>query len=318
MKPAAWPLRGRARSRGRAGRAGSHTLRAVLGAAAASGLLLLLCSPAQAADEVNIDHVEVADDGTVSVLLGVDHLPGGGAAPDLANLEVTLDGEPVESTAETVQAGDIQRTTVLALDTSQSMAGAPIKDAKAAALAFLDSAPPDVQVGLVTFSGTVHEVIAPSTDHAAVAEVIDGLKLTRGTHVHDAVVQSVGLAGDTGARSVLLLTDGKDEGGGSSLEDAVTAAEDGDVVVDVVALDQTPRTDPCSARSRTPAAATSSRPPTPPPSSPCSPRRRTPSPARYWSASTSPSGLLRKPTWPSPSPPTARRTATPPSCHSPR
>ena len=67
----------------------------------------------------------------------------------------------------------------------------------------------------MTFSGTVHEVIAPSTDHAAVAEVIDGIELTRGTHVYDAVVQSVGLAGDTGARSVLLLTDGKDEGGGS-------------------------------------------------------------------------------------------------------
>ena len=38
---------------------------------------------------------------------------------------------------------------------------------------------------------------------------------------------------------MLLLSDGKDEGAASPLEDAVAAAEDGDVVVDVVALDQT-------------------------------------------------------------------------------
>ena len=155
MKPGAWPLRGRARSRGRVGRAGSHTLRAVLGAAAASGLLLLLCSPAQAADEVNIDHVEVADDGTVSVLLGVDHLPGGGAAPDLANLEVTLDGEPVDPRQKRSRPVTSSAPRCWPSTPARAWRGAPIKDAKAAALAFLDSAPPDVQVGLLTFSGTV-------------------------------------------------------------------------------------------------------------------------------------------------------------------
>ena len=102
MKPAAWPLRGRARSRGRVGRAGSHTLRAVL-ARAASGLLLLLCSPAQAADEVNIDHVEVADDGTVSVLLGVDHLPGGASPPTSPTSTSRWTASPSHATAEPVR-----------------------------------------------------------------------------------------------------------------------------------------------------------------------------------------------------------------------
>ncbi|MFC7493410.1 MULTISPECIES: type II secretion system F family protein [unclassified Nocardioides] len=216
---------------------GGRLLRlAAAGAVLASALVL--APSAHAAGEVDIDHVEMAEDGTVSVLVGVDHLPGNTAAPDLADLEVTLDGEPVEAVAERVRSGEIERTTVLTLDTSESMAGAPIKDAKAAALAFLDSAPADVRVGLVTFSGTVQEVIAPSTDHAALADVIDGIQLTRGTRVYDAVVQSVALAGDTGARSVLVLTDGKDQGGGSSLDDAVAAAEKGDVVIDAVALDQ--------------------------------------------------------------------------------
>ncbi|QIX27814.1 VWA domain-containing protein [Nocardioides sp. JQ2195] len=199
---------------------------------------MLVANPAHAADEINIDHVESAD-GKVSVLLAVDELPGG-ATPDLDGLSVTVDGNAVDAKAKTVEAGEIERTTVLALDTSKSMRGAPIEDAKAAAKAFLDAAPADVKIGLLTFSGSVQSTIEPTTDHAALAAAIDGIELTLGTRVYDAVVEAVGLAGSDGARSVLLLSDGKDQGGGAPIADAVSAATDNDVVVDVVSLDQRP------------------------------------------------------------------------------
>ncbi len=56
----------------------------------------------------------------------------------------------------------MQRTTVLAIDTSDSMAaGGRFEQAKAAAQAFLDSVPGDVRVGLVTFDDDVPSSRSP-------------------------------------------------------------------------------------------------------------------------------------------------------------
>ncbi|MDQ4052030.1 MAG: type II secretion system F family protein [Actinomycetota bacterium] len=211
----------------------------MLGALAAVvlGVLPVGASAAEPGPGIDIDHVEMADDGTVSILLGTDRLPAAGT-PDLTGIQVTVDGQPVDVTAEGVEAGQVRRTTVLALDVSQSMKGERIEAARAAARAFLAAAPADVQVGLVTFSGRVREVVSPTTDHERLSSVVDGLTLSGGTRVFDAVVHAVRLAGQDGARSVLLLSDGKDKGGGASVTEAAAAAADGGVVVDVVALEQ--------------------------------------------------------------------------------
>lgn len=200
---------------------------------------MLFAAPAQAADEVNVDHVEIATDGKVSVLLAVDGLPRG-AVPDLAGITVTVNGTPVDATATRVEAGQIDRTAVLALDASNSMRGERFEQAKAAAKAFLETAPPDVRIGLLTFSRQVHDVIEPTTDHRVLADAIDGIELTRGTWVYDAVIEATDLAGTEGARSLLLLSDGEDQGRGEPLQMAVAASKDKGVVVDVVALDQKP------------------------------------------------------------------------------
>ncbi len=167
--------------------------------------------------------------------------PATGTTPDLASIDVQVDGKPVDATAESVKAGQVTRTTVLTLDASDSMSGARITAAKAAAKAFLDSAPPDVRIGLLTFSDKVHDVIAPTTDRESVAAAIDDIKLTHGTHMYDAVVQAMNLAGEEGARSVLLLSDGRDTGSDSSLQQAASASKVHGTSVDVVALDQSSR-----------------------------------------------------------------------------
>ncbi|WP_165821116.1 type II secretion system F family protein [Nocardioides gansuensis] len=209
--------------------------------AAATGVaaVTLWAHPAAAADEINIDHVE-STDGNVSVLVAVDGLPAG-VTPDVGGVTVSVDGEAVTAEAKAIEAGEIERTTILTIDASNSMNGDRIAAAKAAAHAFLESAPPDVRIGLLTFSGTVQDTIAPTTDHESIAAAVDTITLDKGTRVYDAMVQSVNLAGTDGARSLLVLSDGADTGSEAAVQDTVDAATDARVIVDVVSLDQSPK-----------------------------------------------------------------------------
>lgn len=218
--------------------------RAATRLAASLGVVAVLSglstTPAHAADEINIDHVQAAD-GKVSVLLAVDGLPDGATVdPDGVSLQV--DGETVPVETKTVAAGDIARSTVLVLDASNSMQGGGKFEAAVAAVdAYLTAVPADVAVGLVTFAGDINEEIAPTTDREAIRSALSSLELAKGTSVYDAVLAGVGLVGDEGARSLLVLSDGGDTSSASTLEVAANDAEDAGVVVDVVSLDQADR-----------------------------------------------------------------------------
>lgn len=197
-----------------------------------------LSTPASWAETgANIDHVELSDDGsTVEVVLG---LPPG-VTPDPDSVLVTVDGKPAVARAKTVANGDVLRTVVLALDTSNSMRGGKFEAAQQAALAYLDDAPPDVRIGLVSFAGQVTVIADPTTDHASLQSAVQALTLSRGTLLYDAVATAAELTGDKGARSVLLLSDGKDSGSSRTLDEAIATTTDVEAVVDVVALDQKP------------------------------------------------------------------------------
>ncbi len=206
-------------------------------AAAALVVPALLASPAQGATS-NIDHVELEDE-DVTLVVSMAQLRRG-ESPDLGTVTVTLDGESVPAEAESASEGSdkVQRTTMLALDTSDSMAaGGRFEQAKSAAQAFLESVPADVQVGLVTFDGKVRVVAEPSDDRDGLSEAIDDLELARGTLLYDGLIQAVKTAGADGARSVLLLSDGKNTND-TPLEKATRAAKKSKVKVDVVALAQ--------------------------------------------------------------------------------
>lgn len=207
----------------------------VLAAALTLGALAL--GPAAfAADGISIDHVE-SDGGTVSMLLGVDQLPSG-AAPDLDSIAVAVGDKTVDATAETVEGGQVERTTVLVLDASNSMEGEKLAAATSAIDSFLESAPEDVQIGLVTFAGSVQQTIEPTTDHQSVVDALDQVQLAPGTKLYDAVAAGADLAGTEGARSLLVLSDGADTGSASTIDDVSTLTSDTGVVVDVVALGQ--------------------------------------------------------------------------------
>jgi tight adherence protein B len=214
--------------------------RLAAGATATAALLLAMPIPSYAADEITIDHVEVAD-GTVDLLLSVDRLPGGPDV-DADTVQVAVEGRAVDSTVKTVAAGDIERSTMLVLDASNSMQrNGRFDAARAAVEAYLTAAPEDVRIGLVAFAGKVTTTIDPSTDHAAVEEALAGISLKRGTSVYDGIDAGMTALGSDGSRSILVLSDGADTGSNTTLEVLSREAADAGVVIDVVSLAEADR-----------------------------------------------------------------------------
>ncbi|MDX6326292.1 MAG: tight adherence protein [Nocardioidaceae bacterium] len=216
--------------------AGVRALRRLAGPTLLALGAVLLAGPAQAAGS-SIDHIE-AQHGAVQVAVSLSGVPDG-ATPDLGSAAVTFNGTPVKATAQPMSAagGTFKRVAVLAMDVSASMNGAKFEEAKAAANAFLDDVPSDVAVGLVTFAGDVTVAQAPTQDTEAVRKALDTLQLSQDTRLYDGIVQAVKVSGSQGARSVLVLSDGRDSSS-TKLATAVAAVRKGDVKVDVVALAQ--------------------------------------------------------------------------------
>lgn len=214
--------------------------RLVAGAAASAALLLATPLPSHAADEITIDHVSVTD-GAVDLLLSVDRLPGGPDV-DADTVQVAVEGRAVDSSVKAVAAGDIERSTMLVLDASNSMQrGGKFDAARAAVDAYLTAAPEDVRIGLVAFAGKVSTTVGPTTDHAAVEAALDEISLKRGTSVYDGIDAGMAALGSDGSRSILVLSDGADTGSTTTLEVLSREAADAGVVIDVVSLAEADR-----------------------------------------------------------------------------
>jgi tight adherence protein B len=197
-------------------------------------LVVVLAGTPAYADDGGIAHVESTGDG-VRILVDVPS----GSQVDLSGVTATLDGKALDATASHTTSGSaVKRTTVLAIDTSNSMRRqGRFEAAQKAASTYLDTVPDDVEVGIVTFDSTVDVALQPTTDRAAARTVIDGLSLQRNTLLYDGIIAATDLAGDTGQRSILLLSDGADAGSTAAIEDAVAAIKDAGTRVTIVGLD---------------------------------------------------------------------------------
>ena len=65
---------------------------------------------------------------------------------------------------------------IVAIDTSSSMRGAPLRDAKLAAINFIDQLPPEARVGVIGFGEIVDVLSTPSTDRNEALAQIDALE----------------------------------------------------------------------------------------------------------------------------------------------
>jgi tight adherence protein B len=183
-------------------------------------------------DGVAIRHIDTTAFPSVAVTVSV---PQG---QSLDSLRVTENGRPVRilTTRTLAQAGK-RFDVVLAVDTSDSVAGAPLKAAVQAARAFLRAVPPDVGVGLLTFSNQTRAVVPVTTDHGRVSSALDGLTSTQhGTVLYDAVAGASKMFRRGAEHNIILLTDGTDVGSRSNEAAAVRAAKRGAATVFTVGL----------------------------------------------------------------------------------
>jgi Ca-activated chloride channel family protein len=182
------------------------------------------------------------------------------AALQLAGLAVGVVAiaRPITVTTERTES---EGRIVVAFDVSLSMEADDVDPtrlaaAKEAAIAFVDRVDPSVEVGLVSFAGTVSVDVRPTLDRTQVINAIEGLDLAESTAIGDALATSAELlvdlaAGGTGELdgtepapepdvepepdedavapgAIVLLTDGETTVGRYTTEEgAVIAAEAG-------------------------------------------------------------------------------------------
>lgn len=146
----------------------------------------------------------------------------------IARREAFLDMEPIDDLP-------YQLKTVLMLDVSSSLTQTDIANVKAAAEQIADNLLERQEIAVYVFDDTVREVIGFSRDVGAIKAAIDSITLGGpSTNLFGAVVDGFGrwsnsfsLDGITHG-ALVLITDGNDTSGLSSLQSALAAKEDRD------------------------------------------------------------------------------------------
>ncbi len=145
----------------------------------------------------------------------------------------TINGSPVDITGAAplgAQPGSKgQLAVILAVDTSGSMRrNDNIAKARSAAARFAAGMPPGTRLGVLSFGTQTKLEQDLTTDRARVQDVIQNLQaeVDGGTALYDAVVEgSTLLAGENGQTNLVVLSDGKHEGTGTTLQQAKKAAK---------------------------------------------------------------------------------------------
>lgn len=195
-------------------------------------IALLPWASAAAGSTVQIRSVDTTGFPNVVVTVSVP----GNAQP--SDVRITENGFPVQVINERplVEAnGSIQ--IVLAIDTSDSVRGAPLATAVQAATSFVQQLPPDTPVGLVTFSDQPRIAAPIQADHHAILAALLGITSTQaGTTLYDGLVSASGMFAGGGQRDVVLLTDGADTRSKTALDAAIATARGDHVTVYTVGL----------------------------------------------------------------------------------
>ena len=153
------------------------------------------------------------------------------------NVRVTENGEPVSDLTVTTPGSD--SATMLVIDSSNSMAGAPIAGAMRAARAFAAQRSQAARLGVIFFDRETAVALAPTRNQREIQTALAKTpELDEGTHLYDALDTAVNELTGVGARvpSVVVLTDGDDVGSGTSENAALGRLKDKGIRVFSVGL----------------------------------------------------------------------------------
>jgi tight adherence protein B len=197
----------------------------------------LLGGPASADDSVAIRSVDTSDFPLVRLTVSISE--GTLLAP--VDVDVQENGVPVRvMSVEPLGDSGEGVAAVLAIDVSNSMRGAELETALAAAGRFATGFPASLPVGLLSFAELPIVRSPVTSDRASVQAAVSTLTATttQGTALYDAVVAGASMfdGTDGGQHNLILLTDGKNTVTTTDLDQAIHAAKAADVNVFTIAL----------------------------------------------------------------------------------
>ena len=134
-----------------------------------------------------------------------------------------------------------EKSVVLAIDRSQSMRGAPLAHAIAAARSFVASKPASDRVAVASFATRPQLLTDFSTERSDSDGALRSIQVdpVQGTTLYDAVVKRANVLATEPleARVMIVVTDGNETRSSASLDDAIAAARKAGASIYVVAIE---------------------------------------------------------------------------------
>lgn len=202
--------------------------------------LVVALSTAAAAQEtaLSVHDIATAEFPTVTFKVGLPPLiTAEGGEPEFAVKENGSAVSDVEARPLTGAAA--AANVILVIDTSGSMAGKPLDDAKIAARKFVSSLGDEARVAVIAFADGPRVVTGFTSSRGALDKAIASLRASGETAVYDALVRAARLMplAAAGQRSIVLLSDGGDTVSSADLDTARTAVSGSGAPVYAVALE---------------------------------------------------------------------------------
>ena len=173
--------------------------------------------------------------GVEAVYVDVFVRDASGPLRDLSAADFRLSDNGVPQSVELVATESLPLTTLLLLDSSDSVSGVKLQQLQIASRALLRQTPPGDQVGLVTFGHEVRYDVPPTTDMERLEKAVAGLRPAGSTALVDALYAATVLMAHSRAL-VFLFTDGEDNMSVLRVPELVRMLERSDVLLQAVGI----------------------------------------------------------------------------------
>lgn len=127
---------------------------------------------------------------------------------------------------------------LLLVDTSGSMVGDRLREARSAIADIADALDPTIPFGVGSFADEARILIPPTTDRSAVLDAAKGLRADGDTALRDALLQGLAIPDLT---RIVVVSDGADTASATSSAQVLAAIERDPTPIYVIAIDPSPR-----------------------------------------------------------------------------
>jgi len=121
----------------------------------------------------------------------------------------------------------------LVVDTSSSMEGSPLREARRAALEFVNQSHRQNELALIAFNNRVRVALPFTQNHSQIRAAIDQLTATGGTALYDAIASAIELTKSANypRQVIVLLSDGKDQDSSKRFDELERLVQSSNVVI---------------------------------------------------------------------------------------